>query len=365
MAKYNAERFNSGEALQKARERMELSQGQLAYMLHEDVKTVMNYEGRDSNVGIKTYMKWCDKIGCDLDFLVGVQDTKRKDADDICSSTGLEEATIDLMKKEFYRPQSTPTKVEVVEDGVPDGARGVSSGVTTADLFNGLSGQSVKGDHFRKIMLQYITESVVCNLLKESIDDVVKHHNEQSGKQDRSESWIDYAETVFTKIRQITSLSSLTMTGRVQTGIADDFTNFCDAFVSVGFNKADARIFFDYVQSRNRLKALEQSCREEVVQFLNDMAVGRQLTFNSFMGIYDVTASMLYGEEDAQSKAGQRPKDSKKVMQLKDDLKQAKVIQGRLNATNCELSAELSEARWKIRELEEELDQLKSDSTGK
>ena len=370
MAKYNIEQFDSGKALQNARDKMGYSQGELAIQLGEKTKTVMNYEGRNSNVGIKTYMEWCDKLGCDIDFLLGVQDTRRKDADDICSSTGLDEATIDLMKKEFYRPQSSPVIVVNKKDAskewkvVPDGAKGVSSGVATADLINALCGQDLNcviGDHFRRTMLQYITESVVFNLLKEKVDDVVRHHNEQSGRQDGSGSWIDYAEAIYTSIRQITSLSSLTMTGKVQSGIADDFTNFRDAFNSVGFSEADVRVFFDYIQSKNRLKALEQSCRGEVVQFLDGMSVGRQLTYyDSFMGVYDVTSGA-----DSESGKTQHPKDSKKVIQLKAEIKELKSINSKLIVTNNELSAELSEARWKIKSLEEKLDRLKSDSTDK
>lgn len=362
MNKYNVEEFNSGEAIQRAIERLELTQGQFAYKLGMKTKNLQSYLDKDSGTSIKTLMEWCDKLGCDLDFLVGVQTTKRKDAEDICKSTGIKESTIDLMKKEFIRPQETPVILDKKKgSGIPKNALGVSCGVTTAELLNELSGQSSSGKNLKVAMIQYITESVVCRLLKDSINDIVEHHNSASGKHDEPEKIVMFAEQLLHSIRRLSSLSSLTMTGKVQTGFEDDLANFCEGMSGSGFDERECKVIYDYLQSRNRLVSLEQTCHLNMIQFLDELSEGKQLSYtNSIMGIYDVTSTKLYGQEGDRDFT-KHPKDSKKVMQLKDELKQAKMIQERMNATNCELSAELSELRWKVDELQNVIDHIPED----
>ena len=356
--KYDAKSFNPNKTLKRVREqRTGMSQSEFAKEIGITVDKLKRIENRKEKTGISIleYLEWCDNFGCDIDFLLGVQEHPIKDDADICGLTGLDAYTIDVLKKEMVQPPVS---------NVRSGKSAVISGITTADIFNGLVG--IKGCHLKDAIHQYVREKMVTSLLDESVENIVQYHNKENDRNDSKQSVIAYANSVLTNLRMLTSLSSLTMTGRVQKGIADDFTNFCKKMNAEGYDKTECRIIFDYLQSGNRTEALRMNCYDLLMQFLDEIAEDSQLKYHSRMGDFDVTATMLYEESiDAieESKTELLASSVKKEMtRLKSSVRELMAVNQKLLNDNNMLSAELSETRWNTEALQKELDRIKGDT---
>ena len=350
MNKYNADNFDSGKALQKARKQLDKTQGQFAIMVGEDTKTIENAERR----GIKkidTYLEWCDKLGCDIDFLLGVQKYQKKDSTDIHTVTGLSESACSALLEEMtisklqqVSPVILVNSKDVPEDAisVPKDAEGISSGVKTVDLFNAMSGDSIIGKAFKESMLQYITELSVNRYLETTLDSVVCHYNSNARKNVTVQKAIEYASTVFASIRRVTSLQGLTMTGMIQSGVSDDLLNFCEEMKKEGFSESESRFFYYYIQSKGRLDALKLDCYDKMVQFLVEMSEGSQLSyFNSKWGSFDVSPTQLVTRTDEYYIS--------KIIQIDSSLEKAEDSIAELYEENERLKKEVMELKSGIK----------------
>lgn len=339
--KYDLEHFNSGEELKKARDNSGLTQGQFATKLGIDKKKVQNCEDRGMT-NIKTYMEWCNKLGCDIDFLLGVQEMPTRDEADIYKKTGLLDATVKSLSEELNREPY-----------------GVNCGIKTVDILNDMSGQSIKGRGLKDSMIQYATEAVVFRMLSESIANIVDHHNEQAGSSDSVQLMIRLADSTLTSLRRITSLSSLTMAGRMQTGIDSDLDNFIEAMKKNGFNKTDSKVFYDYLQSKSRCEALKLGCYNLLLEYLEELAQDRELTYldmsKAKLGELDASATILYngiGASDSSTQPEKPIRNARANHRLLAELDRCKRARNQLVETNNRLSAELNDERQKAKELQ-------------
>lgn len=350
--KYNAESFNPNKTLKSVREKSGMSQKDFADAIGITEDKLKNIENRKKATGISIleYLRWCDNYDCDINYLLGVD----AEPTDVCSVTGLNQNVVELLKKE----QNKPTTSEI-----RNGKDGVISGITTADLFNDLSGY--KGIDLKDVMLQYTREKMILNLLEDSARNVVDHHNTEKGRSDSFSTVVKYADRTMSSIRMMSSLSSLTVAGRMQKGIDDDFTAFCDKFGTEGYDKLDCKVLFDYMQSRSRIEALKMKCYDLMMQFLDALSEDGQLKYHSniFGGDFEVKASMLYDEsiDDIEQSQNELLSSAMKreLTKLKSSNYDLKMNQQMLIEGNSQLSAELNEERQKVKELKKELKQLK------
>ena len=364
--RYNSDSFNAGETLKKVREDLFMTREQFADRLGiskrkledlEDRNTKQNGEPR--SVGINTYLEMCDHYGCDIDFLLGVQKHPYKEDADVSALTGLDAHSIDVLKKEVMQPPVADVRSKKVKS-----KPAVIIGIKTADIFNGLLGMN--GVELTQCIHQYVRERMVTSLLDESVENIVQHHNKEHDRSDSSQSVVAYANSVLTNLRMITSLSSMTMTGRVQKGIEDDFTNFCKKMTAEGYNKTECRIIFDYLQSRGRAEALRMNCYDLMMKFLDGMAETGHLKYHSGMGDFDVTATMLY--EDSVDSIEETKKEllvsalKKEMASLKSNVRDLMEVNKKLLDDNKILSAELSETRWYAETLKKDLDRIRDDT---
>jgi len=348
--KYNSEEFHSNEAFKRLEDKLGLERGQLSYKLGISSSYLYELKKKDTDIGIKKWMAWCDKLDCDIDFILGFQEHKRKDNTDIHEVTGLSECAcsvlLDEMKNSKLQQVSPVISIkseEVPEEAtlIPKDAEGVSSGVKTVDLFNAMSGDSIIGKAFKESMLHYITELSVNRYLEETLNSVVKHYNENTDKDVTVQKAIEYASAVFTSIRRITSLQGLTAMGRIQTGISDDFSNFCDEMRKEGYSKSESRFFYNYIQSKGRLNALKLDCYDKMMLFLAEISEGSQLTyFNRGYGSFDVSPSQIVSRPDEVYK--------KTIEEQIEEIKKEKENVSVLFEENIELNK-------KIKKLEKEL----------
>lgn len=356
--KYNAESFNPNKTLKNVREKSGMSQKAFAEAIGITEEKLKNIENRKKATGISIleYLRWCDSMDCDINYLLGVT----PEPTDVCSITGLNQDVVDLLKREKEKPSTSEIR---------NNKDGVISGITTADLYNDLSG--IKGFELKEVMLQYTREKMILNLLEESVRNIVDHHNTAVGRNDSVESVIQFTDKTLSSIRMMSSLSSLTVAGRMQKGIDDDFTAFCEKFVNENYNKSECKVLFDYMQTRSRMDALKMKCYELMMQFLDDMSEDCQLKYHSnfFGGDFEVTSSMMYEESiDAieQSKSEILASAVRREMtKLKSSIYEMKKNQQMLIEGNSQLSAELNEERQKVRKLKKELKELKSGSKEK
>lgn len=345
--KYNAEEFHSNDAFKRLEEKLGLERGQLSYKLGISSSYLYELKKKDTDIGIKKWMAWCDKLDCDIDFILGLQEHKRKANTDIHEVTGLSEGAcavlLDEMKNSKLQQVSPVISVqgkEVPEDAtlISKDVEGVSSGVKTVDLFNAMSGYSTIGKAFKESMLQYITELSVNRYLEKTLDSVVSHYNENTDKGVTVQKAIENASDVFTSIRRITSLQGLTMTGRIQTGIADDFSNFCDGMRKEGYSESECRFFYDYIQSKGRLDALKLDCYDKMMLFLTEMSEDSQLTyFKRGYGSFDVSPSQIVSRPDEDY--------IRTIKELGDSLDKAQRSISDLYAENEKMKKELTELK--------------------
>lgn len=353
MGKYNVDTFDSGEALRRVREHLNLTDGQIAIKVGDKTGNVENYMKRGFK-NIDKYLDWCDKLDCDIDFLLGVQELPKKDVANVCETTGLDEATVELLKKEIKNPPTAEAR---------NNSDAVVSGIKTADIFNDLAG--FRGSNLKDSMHQYVRERMVCDRLDESIDNIVAHKN-QEAQIFSKDSVITLANNILTSVRMMTSLSSLTMTGRQQKKIDDDFTAFYKRMSKEQFSKEECRMIFDYLQSRNRTDALKMNCYEQLVWYLDTIAEDNKLMFHKQgWGDFEVFATKMYEEpidtiEEARSEM-LTSAVKRELIKLRLDIRESKTAQKNLIETNNKLSAELSDERKKVKELQSILDHLPED----
>ena len=350
--RYNAESFNPNKTLKSVREKSGMSQKDFADAIGITEKKLKNIENRKDATGISIleYLKWCDSLDCDINYLLGV----KVEPTDVSAVTGLNPDVVDILKKEKENPTTSEIR---------NGKDGVISGLTTADLFNDLSGY--KGIDLKDVMLQYTREKMILNLLEDSARNVVDHHNTEKGRSDSFSTVVKYADRTMSSIRMMSSLSSLTVADRIQKGVDDDFTAFCDKFETEGYDKIDCKVMFDYMQSRSRIEALKMKCYDLMMQFLDDISEDGQLKYHSnfFGGDFEVKASMLYEEsiEDIERSQNEMLSSALKreLTKLKSSNYDMKMTQQKLIDGNNQLSAELNSERQKVKKLEKELKQLK------
>ena len=352
--RYNAESFNPNKTLKSVREKSGMSQKDFADAIGITETKLKNIENRKVATGISIleYLKWCDNLDCDINYLLGVT----VEPTDICGVTGLNPDVVDILKKEKENPTTSEIR---------NGKDGVISGLTTADLFNDLSGY--KGIALKDAMLQYTREKMIMNLLEESARNIVDHHNTAEGRSDSFSNVVKFIDRTMSSIRMMSSLSSLTVTGRMQKGIDDDFTVFCDMFKDEGYEKHECKVLFDYMQSKSRTEALMMKCYDLMMQFLDVLSEDGQLKYHStfFGGDFEVTASMLYGEEsiaDIQHSQCEMLTSAvrRELTKLKSSIYEQKAIQQKLIDENNQLSNDLNAERQKVRKLKKELKELKS-----
>lgn len=315
--KYDVDNFNGGLVLKRVREQnAHMDRKDFADALGISKRALESYEdknlkanGEPREIKVSSYLKMCNNFGCDIDYLLGVQSSPKKEQTDIKKETGLSEASIQALKKEIAIHQIRSTIIPSDDEGFDFNellkqVKGVGINVKTVDVFNAMLGNSIVGRNLRDAMFQYMTEAVVCEKLKETVSNAVATYNELTDRRTEVESVIRYAENVFMAIRKITSLSSLTMTNRMQTKIEDDFENFYEGMKSEGFSKLESKVFFDYLQSKNRLEALRNNCCNLLIQFLNEMSEGRKLTYSHdrMVGGFEVTESEIPVRKDAEYK---------------------------------------------------------------
>ncbi len=351
--RYNAESFNPNKTLKSVREKSGMSQKDFADRIGITEDKLKNIENRKKATGISIleYLKWCDSYDCDINFLLGID----AEPTDVCSVTGLNPDVVDTLKKEKEKPTTSEIR---------NGKNAVISGLTTADLINDLFGY--KGMNLKEMMLQYTREKMIMNLLEESARNIVNHHNTVVGKNESFDSVVGFIDRTMSSIRMLSSLSSLTVAGRMQKGIDDDFTTFCDKFEAEGYNKQECKMMFDYMQSRSRTEALKMKCYELMMKFLDDLSKDGQLKYHSniFGGDFEVTATMMYEEsiEDIEHSRTEMLSSAMKreLTKLKSSNYEMKMTQQKLIDGNNQLSAELNDERKKVRKLKKELKELKS-----
>ena len=354
--RYNAESFNPNKTLKRVRESSGMTQKDFAEAIGITERDLKNIENRDTNkngIGILNYLKWCDKLDCDINYLLGFE----VEPTDICSVTGLNPEVVDILKKEKKNPTTSEIR---------NGKNAVIIGMTTADLINALSGY--KGMDLKDLMLQYTRENTLYSLLEESVRNIVAHHNTIKGRRDSFESVIKYFDSTLSSIRLMSSLSSLTFANRMQKGIDDDFTVFCDKLKAEGYEMIDCKVLFDYMQSRSRVEALKMKCYDILLNFLDKLSEDGQLKYHSTKldGDFEITASILYEEsiDDIERSQNEMIESSarREITRLKSRLYEQKKIQQNLIDGNNRLSDELNSERKKVRELKKELKKYKSDT---
>lgn len=362
--RYNLENYTIGKGIQVARANLGgWSQGQLAIKVGCKNKDVVNMENRQ-HPRLMELLEWCNKLDCDIDFLLGFQEHQHKDNTDIGAVTGLDAHTIDMLKKEKIHPPAVKIRSKKDED-----KSAVISGIKTADIFNGLVYRN--GIDLTRSIHQYVREKMVGSLLDKSVDNIIRHHRLQTGRIASSQSVLDFANSVLTNARMMTSLSSLTLTGRMQTGIDDDFTYFCEKMIPEGYNKTECRIIFDCMQSKSRTDALRMKCFDLLMKFLDGMAEDGQLKYHSAVmsGDYDLTSTKIYEESIEDLEEGNHTMmafaQKKEMTRLKTEVLDVTDERNKLIEDNSKISAELSEAKWKIKSLEEELDRIKAEAEAK
>lgn len=352
--RYNAESFNPNKTLKSVREKSGKSQKDFADAIgisEGDLKNIENRNTTKNGIGILNYLKWCDNLDCDINYLLGVD----AEPTDVCSATGLNPDVVDTLKKEKEKPTTSEIR---------NGKNAVISGLTTADLINDLFG--FKGMNLKEVMFQYTREKMILNLLEESARNIVDHHNTVEGRADSFSTVVGFIDRTMSSIRMLSSISSLTVAGRMQKGIDDDFTAFCDKFETEGYNKQECKVLFDYMQSRSRIEALKMKCYELMMKFLDDLSEEGQLKYHSniFGGDFEVTATMMYEEsiEDIEHSRTEMLSSAMKreLTKLKSSNYEMKMTQQKLIDGNNQLSAELNDERKKVRKLKKELKELKS-----
>lgn len=350
--KYNAESFNPNKTLKRVREQSGMTQKQFADAIgitEDKLKRIENRKNR-TGISILEYLNWCDNYDCDINFLLGV----KAEPTDVCSVTGLNPDVVELLKKEKEKPFTSEIR---------NGKDGVISGITTAELFNDLSG--FKGMSLKETMLQYTRERMILNLLEESARNIVDHHNAEHGRSDAFETVVQFADRTMSSVRLMSSLSSLTVAGKMQKGIDDDFTAFCDKFGTEQYSKDECKVLFDYMQSRSRIEALKMKCYDLMMHFLDMLSEDSQLTLHHSMGDFEVTPSLMY--EESVDEIGQAKNEmlatalKREMTKLKSGIHDLKNTNHILIESNNHLSAELNDERQKVRKLQKVIDSIPDD----
>lgn len=365
MSKYNSEKFNSGKALERAKTRLELSPDQMAEKLGLSSKTYKEYERRNTDSGIKKIMDYCNKLGCDLDFFVGAQDSPIKedtekavitiDESNIWFLTGLNPEVVKTLMKEKDHP------ITSVVRGRPGGK--VIIGISTADIVNDFVG--FKGIKLKNTMVQYAMEKAVLSLLEKSARNIVDNYNHENKRADSFESFVMFISNTLSSMRMVTSLSSLKLTNIMQTGIEDDWTIFCKKMAEKKIGLKDSKVLFDYMQSKNRVEALKMDCYNHLMQFIDELSEDNQLKFHSnFFGEdFELSEVILHEEsvEDIEAFKNELMVSSlkrhleKKNMKLQEERR----IKKELVEENSKISADYNDLRQENIRLKEEIDRLK------
>lgn len=351
---YNADTFNIGEVLKDVRTKANLSQMEFAQALGIKLSKLQNTENRPHDIKLKEFLRWCDHLGCDADYLLGKTTSPDLTIEGVCNMTGLGEATVKQLIDEKARP---------ITAEVRNRKNAVIMGVTTADLIDHFLG--FMGINLKNAMIQYTREIMVQKLLKDSVQNILDHRNEESGRADSFEGFEAWIDNVLTSTRLMSSLSGLTVAGMVQTKIDDDFTAFSDKLKDQKLTKVESMILFNYLQSKHRTEALKMTLYELMMKFCKDLSeeVENLKYHDKALGNYNVTASLLYEEflEERERKKNDLLASAlqKKMLKLKAENQRLKTAWTNSNEVNNRLSSELNDARWELKELKSQMEQQK------
>lgn len=98
-AKYNATNHEMGEKLRMLRYEKGMSVVQVSIALEINDATYRKYESGERGIPLSLIKVFCDFFDCDIDYLFGNQNNKRKTYTDIHAETGLSEEAIAQLKE--------------------------------------------------------------------------------------------------------------------------------------------------------------------------------------------------------------------------------------------------------------------------
>ena len=259
--KYNADSFNGGLTLKAVRERAGMDREKFASELGISKRSLESYEdknttekGEPRRIYIDSYMRMCDHFGCDIDYLLGVQDLPIRNDTNINAVTGLSQNCIRHLKNDHDSEEAK---------------EGIISGVDSVKIVNSLF-DTPEGDRMMLSIQMYLVTNSILKLHRKGVDDLVRNINEKYDQHYEADNVLNgMARKVLKDAKQSTAMNGLHLFGRNQNKIESVKNCFIRKFESEHFDRQSAVIVYNYLEAEDRLKVLQHDCYDNLVQLLD------------------------------------------------------------------------------------------------